>query len=197
MNQQDFDNVVAETIQGIQKLLTVKGGEYAGSTDRLANFKRGAELTGCTPLQCLFVYMSKHYDAVATYVKDSAAGVERERSEPISGRLDDLINYCILAKALVQESDREHNNKLIAAIASDVNPTVVEGQVLKFHVTKDVVLAVPVQQYYCLHDAREFGGEQLMIKRLVEFGYVKWEGPHGGQLDLTKKGMEAKVNDSK
>ena len=103
MKQADFDVLVQETVASIQSLLVVKGGEYAGSDDRLANFKRGAVLTGATPLQVLFIYLSKHYDAVATYVRDQATGTQRPRSESIVGRLDDMINYCILAKALVQE----------------------------------------------------------------------------------------------
>lgn len=107
MNQIEFDEVVNSTIEDIQKLLTVKGGEYAGSEDRLGNFKRGAELTGVSPLQVLFIYLSKHYDAFATFVRDEASGTERPRSESITGRLDDIINYCILAKGLVRESEQE------------------------------------------------------------------------------------------
>lgn len=103
MDQKTFDALVEETISSIKGLLLVKGGEYAGSDDRLANFKRGASLVGVSPLQCLFIYLSKHYDAFATYVRDAAAGTTRPRSEGIEGRLDDLINYCILAKGLVRE----------------------------------------------------------------------------------------------
>jgi hypothetical protein len=104
VNQQDFNKVVEKTLVQIQDLLVAKGGEYAGSEDRLANFKRGAALTGVTPMQCLFIYMSKHYDAVATYIRDQAAGVTRVRMEPIEGRVDDLINYGLLLKALIEES---------------------------------------------------------------------------------------------
>ena len=105
MDQMTFDKFVQETVAATADLLRVKGGEYAGSLDRLANFKRGAELTGVTPLQCAFIYASKHYDAVATFVRDEAAGMERPRSESIEGRFDDLINYCILMKALVREAE--------------------------------------------------------------------------------------------
>ena len=105
MDADKFNLLVQETYTESAKLLIMKGGEYAGSVDRLANFKRGSALTGVTPLQCLFIYMSKHYDAVATYVRDEAAGTVRERSEPIEGRLDDLINYCILAKALIADKE--------------------------------------------------------------------------------------------
>lgn len=104
MDVETFEALLRETFKDAARLLVVKGGEYAGSEDRLANFKRGADLVGVTPLQCLFIYLSKHYDAIATFVRDDAAGTVRDRSEPIAGRLDDLINYCILAKALIQET---------------------------------------------------------------------------------------------
>ena len=103
MKQEEFDALVADTVAAIQKLLVVKGGEYAGSADRLANFKRGADLASVTPLQCAFIYAAKHYDAIATFVRDDAAGRVRQTSEPIDGRLDDLINYCILMKGLIAE----------------------------------------------------------------------------------------------
>ena len=103
MNQDRFNLLVQETVTETAKLLVLKGGEYAGSEDRLANFKRGASLTGATPLQVAFIYASKHYDAIATFVRDNASGVYRERSESIGGRFDDLINYCILMKAIIQE----------------------------------------------------------------------------------------------
>ena len=103
MDQEHFAKLVAGTFDSCHQLLVVKGGEYAGSADRLANFKRGAALTGCTQLQVALVYMAKHYDAVGTYVRDEAAGEVRPRSESIDGRLDDLINYCLLIKAIIQE----------------------------------------------------------------------------------------------
>lgn len=107
MDQAAFTKLVDETFAACTQLLVVKGGEYAGSDDRLANFKRGAALVGCTPLQVALIYLAKHYDAVATYVRDDAGGTERPRSESITGRLDDLLNYCLLMKALVEEKQGE------------------------------------------------------------------------------------------
>lgn len=106
MRQDEFEKLFQSTIEQIQHLLIVKGGEYAGSEDRLANFKRGAALAGVTPMQCLLVYLSKHYDAIATFIRDDAHGKDRLRSEPIEGRVDDLINYGILLKALLAETKR-------------------------------------------------------------------------------------------
>ena len=107
MNQEEFNEVVKETLESISKLLRVKGGEYAGSEDRLANFKRGQLRTGAHPYQVLWIYLSKHIDSVETFIKDTASGNVRERSEPIDGRLDDIINYCLLMKALIKESTHE------------------------------------------------------------------------------------------
>ena len=104
MNTKELNHIVDSTFNEINRLLKVKGGEYANSEDRLANFRRGAALTGCTPLQVLFIYMSKHYDAVASFVQTSAAGQVRPSSEPIEGRIDDLINYLLLAKGLLAEA---------------------------------------------------------------------------------------------
>lgn len=107
MDDAKFNGLVNSTIDTMRMLMTTKGGEYAGNQDRLGNFKRGAALTGATPLQVAFIYASKHYDAIATFVRDEAAGTDRPRSEPIEGRLDDLMNYCLLMKGLVQEAKQE------------------------------------------------------------------------------------------
>lgn len=105
MDADTFNLIVQETYTDSARLLLVKGGEYSGEEDRLANFKRGARLSGASPEQVCLIYLAKHYDAIATFVRDRAAGTARERSEPIEGRLDDLINYCILMKALLREDE--------------------------------------------------------------------------------------------
>ena len=104
MKQSEFKALVDKTVRDTSAILAAKGEEYAGSTDRLANFKRGAQLTGATALQVAFIYASKHYDSIATYVKKDAQGFEQKLSEPIEGRFDDLINYCLLMKAIVCEA---------------------------------------------------------------------------------------------
>ena len=110
MKQAEFDKVFQEAIAQANNLLATKGVEYTGpqTQDRLANFKRGATLTGCTPLQVAFVYASKHYDAISTFVQNDAKGTKQFLSEPIEGRLHDLMNYCILMLAIVQEAAVTH-----------------------------------------------------------------------------------------
>jgi len=111
MDNKEFTALVDQTVRDTSALLISKGQEYAGSTDRLANFKRGASLTGTTPLQCCFIYMSKHYDSLSTYIKKDAAGFDQHLSEPIEGRINDLINYLFLMKGLIQESTQDKQPK--------------------------------------------------------------------------------------
>lgn len=102
-----YELLVEKTVEQIRQLSTNKGGEYAGDTDRLANFRRNAERLGLDPAQVWAVYAAKHWDAVMQYVEDIQTGKSRPRSESISGRLDDLIVYCILMKAIVEEREGE------------------------------------------------------------------------------------------
>lgn len=105
MTYDQISSILRSTIERIHALILVKGREYSVGDDRLANFKRGAEMTGAHPLQVHLIYMSKHWDAWSTFVKETVSGDgPRPRSEPIEGRLDDIITYAILAKALLAET---------------------------------------------------------------------------------------------
>lgn len=98
-----YAQLVTETVEQINLLSKLKGGEYAGDVDRLANFRRNAADMDLTMEQVWRVYAGKHWDAITQYVKDVSTGKERQRLESISGRLDDLIVYAILMKAMVDE----------------------------------------------------------------------------------------------
>jgi hypothetical protein len=103
-----FTNVVwiellGETFAEIRKLGERKGGEYAGDGDRLANFRRNALALGVSMEMVWAVYAAKHWDAIQQFVKDTQAGKTRVRSEPIEGRVDDLLTYLLLFKAILKE----------------------------------------------------------------------------------------------
>lgn len=98
-----YNVLVDETITTLKRLGELKGGEYAGDLDRLANFRRNAQALGL-PMESIWaVYAAKHWDAVMQYVQDLNTGVQRERMEPITGRIDDLIVYLLLFKAILDE----------------------------------------------------------------------------------------------
>jgi hypothetical protein len=103
MNQTAFEAYTNNLLRQSAELLVSKGREYAGSEDRLGNFKRGAAATGTTPETVALIYLTKHLDSIQTYVRDGRKG-----SEPIQGRIADLLNYVVLLGALICE--RETND---------------------------------------------------------------------------------------
>jgi hypothetical protein len=98
-----WEALLQETFSRIRALAALKGGEYSGDLDRLANFRQGAEDQGLLPEQVWRVYAGKHWDAIGTYIRDLAQGVTRLRLEGLEGRADDLIVYLILFKAMLEE----------------------------------------------------------------------------------------------
>lgn len=105
----EYDKMVDETFKNIIELGRLKGGEYAGDIDRLANFRRNAAEAGVTMEQCWRIYAGKHWDAIAQYIRDEAEGKERKRMEPLTGRVDDMIVYLFLFKAMLIERARDRS----------------------------------------------------------------------------------------
>ena len=96
----DFDRTLAACVE----ILEVKGADYTvGSTDRLANFRKVAEFTGMTQEQVLGTYLYKHVAAIFAYIKNGG----QSESEPIEGRISDVINYMLLFGKMVAESKRD------------------------------------------------------------------------------------------
>jgi len=82
-----------------------KGKDYTrglGDLDRSDNFKKAAEFNKISPLQAWGTYFYKHVSAVFRYT-----GEGHVESEPIEGRVHDLINYSILLLILVKEHRRD------------------------------------------------------------------------------------------
>lgn len=100
-----WEALLKATEAEIRKLATLKGGEYAGDCDRLANFRRNAERLGTSMELVWAVYAGKHWDAIQQYVQDLGAGKDRPRLEGLAGRADDLIVYAILFKAILEERE--------------------------------------------------------------------------------------------
>lgn len=98
-----YNEMVAETFKKIEELGRLKGAEYAGDADRLGNFRRNG-LDQDLPMESIWrVYTAKHWDAIGQYVRDIKDGKTRERMESIDGRVDDMIVYLLLFKAMIDE----------------------------------------------------------------------------------------------
>lgn len=120
MTPQAFHSLVEHTFDHLRALYAVKAGEYATDADRLSNFRGAAQRTGMTSEQVLLIYLDKHYASICNYIRDSAQGKSRPRSEPINGRVDDMIVYLLLFKALLQEA-----SSVGSAINDDPKPRLV------------------------------------------------------------------------
>lgn len=98
-----FNKLIEETFDSIRELSTLKGGEYAGDSDRLANFRRNAAEAE-VPMELIWrIYTAKHWDAIMQYIKDLMHGTQRVRLEGLQSRCDDIIVYMLLFKAMLRE----------------------------------------------------------------------------------------------
>lgn len=103
--QDAYKRLIDETFETIKKLSDLKGGEYAADVDCLVNFRRNAEKLKLTKEQVWGVYANKHWDALMQYIQDVSTGQSRERAEPPTSRVDDLIVYLLLMKAMITENN--------------------------------------------------------------------------------------------
>ena len=107
MDQKTLNQLVQQAEERKLFLRTTKGEEYCrGDADPLANFKRVAGGCGLTALQVWFVYASKQWDGIASFVKNGKI----LSNEDIEGRADDMQVYLDLFRGLVYE----HKQKLEA-----------------------------------------------------------------------------------
>jgi hypothetical protein len=103
MTNAEMENLFVATFDHILKLRRLKSREYSEDGDALSNFRRnGRDLE--LPMEAVWrVYAMKHWDAISQYIRDRMKNAPRELSEPIEGRIDDLIVYLILFKAMIME----------------------------------------------------------------------------------------------
>lgn len=97
----ELDNLFAETWKEICDLAKTKRKEYAAHDDALNNFRRDAKDLDLTMEQIWRVFAGKHWGAINNYISGN-----RELSEPIDGRIHDLIVYLVLLKAIIHETGR-------------------------------------------------------------------------------------------
>ena len=117
MDNSSLTVLMRQTFQDCLVLRETKGKEYSGTDDALANFKRNGAAMGISAEKCLMIYMGKHWDSISTYVREETW--DKALSEPIEGRLDDLITYAVLLKALI--SERKQSKTQIADTKPDWN----------------------------------------------------------------------------
>lgn len=114
MDAKTFERIVAAARKRQDKIIKEKGDDYTvgnADTDRLYNFKFIAQVLGLTPVQVWAVYFLKHVLAICAFTK----GVQE--SEPITGRMDDVVNYIYLLDALKSDESLRGSTTTEAAKA--------------------------------------------------------------------------------
>ena len=106
MKEKIFYEKCDELYKECMDIMKTKGQAYSGLEDKLGNFKRVAKNLAMTPKQVWYVYFSKHLDALSAYLRG-----EYVDSEPIMGRIKDLINYLYLFMGLYEEQEQEKAEK--------------------------------------------------------------------------------------
>jgi len=105
MTNVEVEELIKDTFDRILHLREVKAAEYSEDGDALSNFRRNGEDMGL-PMEVVWrVYAGKHWDALSQHVRDIGNGTRRVLSEPIESRIDDLIVYLCLFKAMLRERD--------------------------------------------------------------------------------------------
>jgi hypothetical protein len=103
-----------ETFATIISLREAKSKDYGESEDALATIDRLSEMTDLTSEHAIFVLMCKHWDVLRKY----AISQEPSVADPIASRIDDLIVYLVLMRAVIDERRRFEKN--ISAEPSEV-----------------------------------------------------------------------------
>jgi hypothetical protein len=97
------DEVFAKRFAECITMLRRKNADYSQGEqkgDRIAAFRRIARDINITMPQAWAVFCQKHWGAVMKYVKEGTV-----ESEPIGGRINDIINYMVLLGAIIDDME--------------------------------------------------------------------------------------------
>lgn len=97
------DEVFARRFADCITTIRSKNADYTrgeNKIDRIAAFRRIADDVGLSMQKVWAVFASKHWSAVMRFVKEDLV-----ESEPVDGRINDIINYCVLLGAIIHDGE--------------------------------------------------------------------------------------------
>ena len=100
MKIDEFDVFMDGVVCDCESIMKSKGLAYSGKEDKLGNFNRLGDMLDLSNKQTWAVYFVKHFDALMSYIKGGY-----NDSEPIKGRVLDLICYLFLFAAILEDDD--------------------------------------------------------------------------------------------
>lgn len=141
-----FAQLLRDEMGEILRLSEVKGSDYSGKEDTLRFFKERARELDMTPQQVWAVLAGKHWSAIMSAAKE-AGNDGYNPSEPVAGRVRDLVVYLFLFLAMDAEEFGAGEDPEIDAISDAVPEEVLRG-------------GVPVVRGL-LHGSRNSGDDRL------------------------------------
>ena len=108
MNKKQYEEMRTKFIEDTFKLSDNKRIEYTEGNHNdnvLWNFDSISSNLGIAPIEVLSVYLSKHISSLFSYFK-----TRKTYSEPIEGRVQDIINYLILMVAMIKRDKKKSWN---------------------------------------------------------------------------------------
>lgn len=97
MNHEEREQIIAKHLEACKSLRESKGVEYSNSDDANANFRSDLDI-GIDEISSLSVFANKHYRAIRSFVR-----TRKIKSEPIQGRIHDLINYLLILLSMLEK----------------------------------------------------------------------------------------------
>jgi hypothetical protein len=96
---------IDEFLRGCLSTMHNKGHDYreGNDDDLLHNFRTVGEDMNLSPEKVWYIYASKHWKAIKTFIKEGG----QSESEPIDGRIKDMIVYLLLLYRRTEDMKRD------------------------------------------------------------------------------------------
>jgi hypothetical protein len=103
MTFDEFDRIAERIVTQVRRMSETKGKEYSQTANRFDNFNRLAARLNLPRNKVLLVYLTKHLDAIESYVQNG----QTYSSEPVFGRIVDAITYLMLLGGMIAEDEAQ------------------------------------------------------------------------------------------
>ena len=103
--EQDFEEVIKQTLAACKEVMISKGREYRRNNDPFHNFNQGAKLTGKTREEVIWGFALKHFISVQDIKADMLQG-KMPTEALLNEKYGDLLNYLLIEKASIMSKIR-------------------------------------------------------------------------------------------
>jgi len=106
MKHKEMLNLIDSVFYKVKSMHTEGQKEYAMTEDNVfANFERIANQTGQSKEMILWIYLMKHIDGIASYLRG-----HKSQREDVRGRLTDAIVYLCILWGMIEDNKQGDEN---------------------------------------------------------------------------------------